>query len=62
MEAGGLEEAEAGMEADPGMDPGIPGKSFMRCAGEKAAWAAWAAEWSNWEPGETEEAGSQPET
>ena len=34
-------------------DCGIPGNSFIRWAGEKAAWAE-----SNWEPGETEEARS----
>ena len=43
-------------------DWGMPGNSFIRWAGEKAAWAA---EWSNWDPGDTEEAeaGSvEPET
>ena len=43
-------------------DCGMPGNSFIRWAGEKAAWAA---EWSNCDPGETEEAeagSAEPET
>ena len=43
-------------------DCGMPGNSFIRWAGEKAAWVA---EWSNCDPGDTEEAeagSAEPET
>ena len=52
----------ADIETEDMGDCGMPGNSFIRWAGEKAAWAA---EWSNCDPGETEEAeagSAEPET
>ena len=52
----------ADIETEDIGDCGMPGNSFMRWAGEKAAWAA---EWSNCDPGDTEEAeagSAEPET
>ena len=52
----------ADIETEDIGDCGMPGNSFIRWAGEKAAWAA---EWSNCDPGDTEEAeagSAEPET